>query len=372
MRKLNRHPLLMADVNTGGESSSLSDTQSGSANDGKQPIQGAGESSTPADVKPTALKDVVKGVLDKHAAAASSTVEGEKNANGAVLNENHTNAEAPIKEGAEGEKAGETKPAGDQPVVADENLPFGKHPRFQEIVKQKNTFESRVKELEPVATRMQAVESFCQQHGVQGEEFDNAVRLAALIKTNPMEAVKQLETVVNNLKYSVGAALPPDLQAEVDNGTMSESHAKEMLRLRVENYRAKGTVEQTTATANSRIENEVRQSIDTWVSSKVKQDPGFKAKASDTAPDGKFEFVNDRFMRLWQQVQPKSVAQVLELAERAYEEVSKFTAAQAPRQPVQRPPSPKRSAPEQQLKVDTSKPGWAKKVAQATLANHST
>jgi hypothetical protein len=369
------------DVNTGGESSSQS---AGAASQAQTDVnQVRTDSSSGSGVKDTqkaaqpSLADVIAGIRAKHtdkekAATTNSPVvdnsaEASADANSPVLNENETlNPDGTAKTITE-DKVDANAATQQQPAVKDEELPFGKHPRFQELIKTKNELTTKVQTLEPVAQRMQAVEDFCAKSNVSAKDFDEAVELAALVKQNPVEAIKRLEQVLSVLKVTTGQGLPQDLQQQVDDGLMPAETAKQLAQTRVENARLQSEVKQNQTSASARVQQQLVSSLDNWTTSRQKTDPGFKPK-QEGQPDGKFELIVNNFQAMWNATPPATPEAAVQLAEKAYNMVHSFMNQIAPKPVVKRPLSPKDGAEKKTPPViDTSKPGWAKKVAMQAI-----
>jgi len=343
------------------------------------------------------LADVIKNIQAKHdekqaaldgdkAVDSDSSTEdtldtsdnGEKAGQeaGAVPNENSTEADASA-EGDEGNdqaesdnnKAQKQQELPDATKVDDSKLPFGKHPRFQELVREKNEVKTKLAELTPIAERMRMIEEYCVKNNIDATSYDQALRLAGMIRTNPEGALQQLEEVVASLRVTTGAALPADLQTQVDNDVMTEASAQALAKERISRARAEYQLQQTQQQQMQRFQQEVKSSLDSWTAQKSKTDLAFKPKANASANDGKFELVQSQFAALWTAQPPSSIAEAVNLAERAYANVDRYVASLIPRPVVTRPLTPNRNAPaNRNMKIDTSKPGWAKKVAQNVLA----
>jgi hypothetical protein len=298
------------------------------------------------------LADVVQRIKEKHSSQKSESP-------------------AEIEQKIEQEKKNPEQPSDVKTDKKEAELPFGKHPRFQELVKQKNDFEGKVKEyegkvkeLEPVAQRMQAVEKFCEDNQISAKDYDDALRLAAGIKTNPAEALKALEGIVQNLRISTGAQLPEDLQQDVDDGKLSQAHAQQLAKSRMETAQLKQQQERYQQSSTQRAQQELVRNLDAWTANKAKLDPGFKPNEAS----GKYEMVTDRFLRLWQEKKPTTPEAAVALAEEAYTQVSNYFTSLVPKPAVKRPLTSRPASDDNNKPVDTSRPGWAKEVAKRRLA----
>lgn len=358
--------LFNPDANTESTSSVDSATQATVASaDAKTQEGSASSAEQTQDAKQESLADVVKkfkadlAEKDKttEGEQSESSTEGEKKAESAVLEKNGTEAEAPKTEQTD-----------------DSKLPFHTHPRWQQMVKEKTELSTKVQELEKyrdAGTRMQNVETFCQTNNISAHEYDNILKTWALVKSNPAEGLKKLQQTVQALQIHLGEALPSDLQQAVDDGKIDVEFAKATAKLRLEAAQLKSTSTRTEEQQQQRQVQEVRNAIEGWKNTVAKADASFKPKASPDLPDGKFELVNMKFSSLWSSNPPQDMSGVVALCQRAYDEVNGFITQVSPRQPAKRPPSSQRSVQPTEQRIDTSKPGWAKKVAVQHLAAHA-
>jgi len=148
-------------------------------------------------------------------------------------------------------------------------------------------------------------------------------------------ARKALEPIWNQLNGLAGETLPEDLAKEVEEGVISEARAKELAQLRgqtkIQQAKSQLNGQQAQKQQQLALQQELNRSITSWTTSKQTTDPGFKPKADANAPDGKFEFVADRFYKLMTINPPRSSAEALKLVEQAYTDVTKAIATFRPK-----------------------------------------
>ena len=367
------------DANLGGESSSSSAVQADAAQDKSSANI---KIDTSVDVKkpefnPQGIAEQIKAKYnidqndsDKSKTDAASQTEAEVNKEKADEKENLSSESSVhnLNETPEEKSLRESKERTDARKTPDEKLPFHKHPRFQEVITERNKFEEEVKTYKPVAERMLVVEKFCRENNIAAQDYDASIRLAALIVNNPAEALTRLEKVVENLRVQTGSALPTDLQSQVDDGKLSLTHAQEMAKLRIEATGAKAKAVTSQTQSAAQLQQQLVNGLESWNVSRMKTDPSFKPKQQGQE-DGKYELVTDKFLSLWQRNPPASVEQAVALCEQAYKSVHEFIERTMPKPQIKRPLTPKHSETQQKESVDIRKPGWAKKVAQSVLAN---
>lgn len=161
--------------------------------------------------EPANLLDVVKAAVEpagEATAAESSTAEGE------------TGTEATTEEMA-------TTAATD--AEADASLPFHNHPRWKEVVAERDGLRTDAEQYRTITT-------FMQTHGLTGEEMAESYEVMALLKSgDPAQLSKAREffqSRLQSLDGMLGNVLPDDLQDKVDAGEIDEDSAQEVARLR--------------------------------------------------------------------------------------------------------------------------------------------
>lgn len=110
----------------------------------------------------------------------------------------------------------------------DENfsdVPFHKHPRFQQLVQQRNAYKQGHDEYAKLT-------DFLAETGVAPKEAAQILEIRALMKSDPAEAWKHLKPMVQQLLADAGELLPADLQQRVKKGEMTRDAAMELSRLR--------------------------------------------------------------------------------------------------------------------------------------------
>lgn len=126
---------------------------------------------------------------------------------------------------AEGEEEGQEDP-GKPKKPDDENfsdVPFNKHPRFQQLVRERNVFRQD-------AERYNNVVGFIENAGLTADEAADGLTIMGLAKTNPAEAWKRIQPWVQKVLVAAGEVLPDELQQRVVAGEMSREAAIELSR----------------------------------------------------------------------------------------------------------------------------------------------
>jgi hypothetical protein len=232
--------------------------------DGVKPA-GEGETNNPAspgrdeDASPKSMLEAVQ------AAVETKTEEGESSA---------------PKEGQAGEA--EVKPemkAGEEPADKgetedrDDQLPFHKHKRWQEVTRE-------LKELRPLKVKAEAFDQLqqaMQQAGVTPAEADEAIELWRLMKTDPAGALKTLKPYVAKLESFTGESLPDDLKQAVDEGRIDEALAKQVAKDRGALNQTKAVQQQTQRATVEQTVGEARKTADSLWNDWKSTDPDFDA-----------------------------------------------------------------------------------------------
>jgi hypothetical protein len=200
------------------------------------------------------------------------------------------------------------------------DVPFHKHERFKSLLKDRNELRETTAKLEPVVKRMTMIDSYCQQHGITPAQFKDAIEITALINTNPLEARKRLNPMLEHLGRFQGDVLPADLKAEVDAGTLSIERAKQIVSL---DMQAKHKQQLAERTAQTNATDQVFNTLQAWEANAHKTDPDYSKKS---------KLVEQVFTAKSNSVQVLTPALAKQFAEEAYAEVNATISGFAPKQ----------------------------------------
>ena len=181
---------------------------------------------------------------------------------------------APPAEGEEDPDLGGAPPkAQDDEDYSD--VPFHKHPRFQQLLR-------KAKAHEQDAGRYQNVQNFMDQNGLGAEEAADLLVIGGLMKTNPSEAWKRMKPTIQKLLVAAGEVLDPELAARVQRGEINQAAALEVSRSRAlaqsvqatqsfQDRRRQQTEQQSAGQA-------IAQAATDWEGERRAKDPNFEAK----------------------------------------------------------------------------------------------
>lgn len=255
--------------------------------------------------------------------------------------------EAP--EGESSEKTADTAEAKDESEqegqeVSDENLPFGKHPRWKQVLSERNEYREQAQQYEAKAKELDQITGFMQENKLNAEEVARGFRIQALLKTDPMQARDELKAIVRQLDEFAGEVLPDDIQAAVDRGEISEEYARQLAHSQqVQRYQAEQaqrsqqqTAQEREAAQRERLQREhaervtqLRDAVTTWEQAKLSSDPDYERLQGLVVK-------NLQLMAL--EAPPETPEQARALAEKAYSEAKAQARKFVPKRQTVNPP----------------------------------
>lgn len=272
------------------------------------------------------------------ATAADSAVQGEVDANGEQQTAGSSNAqdateatlESVIRAAAAPEKPAEVPASSDRkdgqdtaastevtPETTDataakdeSDVPFHKHPRWQEMKRERDTYKAGHEQYEQIQT-------FISSNRLAPEEVASGFEIMALMRSNPELALQKIAPLVESLERVLGRKLPSDLNQRVEDGVIDQETAAETARLRIANDRATADAEAArVATQQTAMQTHV-QGIQAAVAT-VEQ--GFQTTDPDYAR--KQPFVLDRVRALIIEKKPRNSEEATEIVRQAHREVT--------------------------------------------------
>lgn len=173
-------------------------------------------------------------------------------------------------------KEAETDP---EPVQPDDtnftDVPFHKHPRFQQLLRQK-------KEADVDATQYRNITRFMSDNGLTAEEVADGMQIMALARANPALAWERLRPWAERVAIAAGVILPSDMQQRVARGELTPQAAQE---LSLATARAKAFEAQRQFDVQRQQErdremqaNSLRETANSWAETRKLRDPNFDAK----------------------------------------------------------------------------------------------
>jgi len=298
------------DANTDGSSSNSSDANGA---DSSQQEQDAQEQS------------------QENEESSSETADSEESSANATGEEQ----EADAQENSQQEEQQEQEEAAQEENVVvdkeeDKKLPFHKHPRFQEVINEKNQFKQEVEKVKPLVDQATVLNDFMRDNQISPQEFQSALQYLQALRRDPVAAFKMLQPTYEQLAQFAGERLPAELQAEVSAGTLTLERAKQIARAEAnERYQQVRQSWQQNG-QQSAVGDVVGATKNLWVQTKQTIDPDLKAGSA------LWEQTDLRLRALEASTPPRNAQEAQHLCEKAYTEAKTFLKGLAPRQPVQR------------------------------------
>lgn len=264
---------------------------------------GAGDQD--ANKKPKSLLDAVKSAVQKTAAdAGSSPVE----TNGASASD--AKSPSPSLDDKAKDKAG---------ADADQKLPFHNHPRWKEVVAERDAYRTDAGEYRKIT-------NFMSTNGLSNEEVVEGFQIMALMKVNPAEAHKKISEYKARLDAIVGEVLPEDLSEKVRDGFIDKDTAKELAALKAQQKLAEQRQVQAIQDQDIQVRKGIHAAVVNWEQQMKVKDPDWSAKQ---------EMVIDQVKLMMSAEQPSTPEQAIALVERAHSTIRERLSRFAPRrQPV--------------------------------------
>ena len=306
----------------------------------------ASTSSTEADVK----------VADSSSAEQAATETVEEGAEASEATESTESAtEETAEETAEEQTEEETEqqeaevPEAEKVVdkTGDEKLPFNTHPRFKELVQEKNTAREELAAAKPLVEQARVLNDFMRDNQIQPQEFQSTLQYLRLLRTDPSAAFAMLKPTYEQLSSLVGERLPADLQEEVAAGALAPERATEIAKARAATNYQKWQQSNQQQRGQMQSVEAVSGTIQNWVATKQTIDPDFKSGSP-----------------LWEQVDLRIKAmpafqtpqEAQSGTEKAYTEAKAFLQRFAPRpaaSTVKRPPTSRNTSSNNQTVIKT-------------------
>ena len=251
--------------------------------------------------KKVSLLDVVKTAYEGKPDSASSTEKAPQvSADGQVIDAQQADTSA--------QKIDPSKQA---------ELPFHNHPRWKEMINERD-------QLKPAAEQYEKITTFMHSNGLSPQEMAEGMYVMALMKNNPAEAYQKLQQYVGTLARFTGDVLPDDLQAKVNDGFIDQDSARELARLKAEReFSALRSQEVYQAQINqqeaARAQHELTNShamvnaVTQWEHAERAKDPDWAAK---------YEMVQDRVKALLSATPARNPSDALQIAQRALADVN--------------------------------------------------
>lgn len=198
-------------------------------------------------------------------------------------------------------------------------LPFNKHPRFRELVKEKNSYKTQVAEYEADAKQYREIQGFMQANGLTAEEVAQSLETLAKMKTgDPAKAYELMQERMEAMAVAAGKKLPAELEEKVEQGYIDRETAQEL-------YQRQAEAERKAEMASTQLERQSQQDQQAQVHAMASAVAAWEqsTKATDPDFDLKAELVKDRVRaHVAQHGMPKTTDAALKMSKDAYDAVT--------------------------------------------------
>lgn len=155
---------------------------------------------------------------------------------------------------------------------------FRKHPRFQQLIRERNAYKGDAQEYRKIQT-------FLSENGLSAERAGEMLQIGALMERNPAQALEQLRPHLQKLVQEAGAVLPNDLQDRVRKGELTKDAAAEISRLRAQQAGTQREQqfqqEQAERQRQQQAAEGMRNAAASWERTVRQRDPDFDALMED-------------------------------------------------------------------------------------------
>jgi hypothetical protein len=272
----------------------------------------AGDKSVSKTEEAQSLLDVVKNVVKEESKPAN-----DGNSLAPTKTEDTSNATEANAEGKQTVQDDGKQAPGE---ADDANLPFHKHPRFQQVIKERSAFRQEADALKPDAEEWRAVRTFMDEHALSPSEVAEGLQIMAAMRRDPIRAREMLSSHWQKLEEFAGNKLPTDLKQKVDEGEVDEALAAELARKRNEadflrrqqDAAIQAQAQQAAIHQQAATQGIMRNAVVEWESNIKTRDADYAVKAP---------FLMDKVRAAMASRQPQTPDEAIALVEAAYREV---------------------------------------------------
>ncbi len=158
--------------------------------------------------------------------------------------------------------------------------------RIDNLLKERSERDAKIVDLEPKAQNFEKIQRFVDDAGLSKDEVNQGFDVMKNLRNDPLKAYEQLKPIFVQLQQMAGEVLTPDLQQAVDQGQLTEAHARELALTRSRasvNERRVTEIDQREEASRQReaseaTVNDVAGAVTAWEKATSKSDPDWKLK----------------------------------------------------------------------------------------------
>lgn len=163
--------------------------------------------------------------------------------------------------------------------------------RMQKLTSDLKAQGQELQKLQPKAAEYDKIESFITRNGLQPRDVQSVAEIASMLVHNPAGAYERLVPIVVELQRVLGHQLSPELRQQVEQGYITEDHARQLSQAKASEQLA---TRRANTLAQSQQQNEAvtqqRQSVDSslaamdaWERQTAARDPDWHTKQSEVS-----------------------------------------------------------------------------------------
>lgn len=230
-----------------------------------------------------------------------------------------------------------------------ETLPFGKHPRFKQVIGQRDEarqqageLQTKLAEYEPAAQQWGLVRGFMSENQLSDTDMLDGFRMMAMVRMDPLNGRKAIVDYLDQLDTALGLKLPEDLRDDLDLGRITEERAYELSRSRAAQTAQQQEQQQR---QTEQQQSQQREQVQQHVSNMTTAATAWETQVRGTDPDfdRKQQLIADRMQALVAadpKATPKNADEMTALLNRAHTDVTSALKRIVPQpRPVARPTS---------------------------------
>jgi hypothetical protein len=266
------------------------------------------QSSSAQDATESTLQDVIAAAVAPKADEAPESSAGD------------SSEEADESEGEADNTDGE-KPAEAAKPEEEEQVPFHKHPRWQEKLQQERELKAQLEQFKSGHEQYEQIQGFMESNQLAPQEVADGFEIMALMRRDPKSALERLRPLVRDLELFTGERLPDDLEERVRDGVSDRETASEAARMRLLQQQR----EQEAQAAERRALEQQQQTAQTSAQAMQAAVAAVESELKNGDPDyaKKQAFIADRVRVLIQAERPSSPEAAVALVRRAHDDIGK-------------------------------------------------
>ncbi len=209
--------------------------------------------------------------------------------------------------------------------------------RFENLQAKYRDEKTRADTNEADAGHYRKFVSFLDNNGLDQEEANRLFSIGALMKNDPFAALQAITPYYHQLLEVTGQILPPDLQAQVKAGYLTQAHALEISRSRAQGKVMPAIAQDQQERQRQREGRQQGQNVVTiqgaianWEQQWSKSDPDYASKKQRVLD--RFELMLARAQR--ENKLPQSSEQAVAMIEKARKEIEADLRQNKPKKPV--------------------------------------